>query len=120
MRLIDADALDKEMEKAQVSLESNDDKLWKRNSGYHKGLALARRIVRDFPTIEAEPVRHGQNVTYTHPADMFMCSECGFTCEITELRDEDEGMSAHTAYEYDCKFCPHCGAKMDADERSCK
>lgn len=105
MRLIDADALKIAMEKTlmpgkDVIMETYFDE-------------VVQAVIDEAPTIEAEPVRHGQNVTYTHPADMFVCSKCGFTCEITELRDEDEGMSAHTAYEYDCKFCPDCGAKMD-------
>lgn len=65
--------------------------------------------------VEVEPVRHGKNVTATHPSDMFVCSECGFTCEITELRYGDDGMGEPDAYEYDCNYCPNCGAKMDAE-----
>lgn len=67
--------------------------------------------------VDAEPVRHGSNITYTHQSDMFMCSECGFTCEITELRYGDDGMGEPDAYEYDCKFCPNCGARMDGGEK---
>ena len=76
----------------------------------------ARKLIEDAPTVDAEPVRHGQNVSPTHYSDGFTCSACGFSCEITELRYDDEdgfGMGAADAYEYDCKFCPDCGAKMD-------
>lgn len=39
--------------------------------------------------VDAEPVRHGKNVTATDPHDMFVCSDCGFSCEITELRYDE-------------------------------
>ena len=61
-------------------------------------------------------VVHANNITYTHPSDMFVCGNCSFTCEITKLVYEDEddpGMGVPTAHEYECKFCPDCGAKMD-------
>ena len=70
------------------------------------------------PIIDAEPVRHGKNATYTHHSDMFVCSECGFSCEITELRYGDDGVGEPDAYEYDCKFCPNCGAKIDAEVKA--
>ena len=82
--------------------------------GWNDCLESFRSIIKYTPAVDAEPVRHGQNVTATHPSDMFVCSECGFSCEITEIRYED-GMGEPDAYEYDCKFCPNCGAKMDAE-----
>lgn len=80
----------------------------------------ANEIIK-LPTIDAEPVRHGQNVTPTHHSDMFVCSECGFACEITKLVYEDEDhpeVGPPKAYEYDCKYCPDCGAKMDLEVSS--
>ena len=65
--------------------------------------------------VEYAEVRHGYNATYTHPTDQFICSECGFVCEITELRYDEDGRGDCDAYEYDCKFCPNCGAKMDTN-----
>ena len=76
---------------------------------------MFQKLIDEEPTIDAEPVRHGKNVTATHPSDMFVCSECGFSCEITEIRYED-GMGEPDSYEYDCKHCPDCGAKMRGDE----
>lgn len=58
---------------------------------------------------------HARNVTPTHYSDEFVCGKCGFCCEITELRHDDEdgfGMGEATAHEYECRFCPDCGAKM--------
>ena len=63
-----------------------------------------------------EPMRHGCNVSPAHYSDEFTCSACGFSCEINELRYDDEdgfGMGEANLYEYDCKYCPNCGAKMD-------
>lgn len=80
------------------------------------GYERAARIIEHIPAVDAEPVRHGSNMTHTHPSDMFICTECGFTCEITELRYGDDGMGEPDAYEYDCKFCPNCGAKMDGGD----
>lgn len=105
MRLIDADALKKSLVD------------W---LNWYSGSEAVKGIVRDIvehidnsPTIEAEPMRYGENVTYTHPSDMFLCSCCGFSCEITELRHDEDDTENPDAYEYDCKFCPDCGAKMD-------
>lgn len=83
--------------------------------GYISALSVVEGLIASEDKIDAEPVRHGHNVTPTHHSDMFMCSECGFTCEIIELRYGDDGMSEPDAYEYDCKFCPNCGAKMDEE-----
>ena len=68
---------------------------------------------------DAEPVRHAENVTPTHPSDMFICGDCGFVCEITKLiyKDEDHPeVGPPEAFEYECEYCPHCGSKMDAKE----
>jgi len=107
MRLIDAEALETKQKTIYMEFEN---------------VAVPTKVisVTDLylaPSVDAEPVRHGQNVTYTHPSDMFICSECGFSCEITELR-YDDGMGKPDAYEYECKFCPECGAKIGDDENA--
>lgn len=68
------------------------------------------------PAVDAVPVVHAENVTPTHYSDDFICGNCGFCCEITEIRHDDEddfGLGGASVYEYECKFCPDCGAKMD-------
>jgi hypothetical protein len=105
-RLIDADAL----------LDGLDENCGDLDLQYNSEYAKLVHYIDDAPTIDAKPVRHGQNVSPAHYSDEFTCSACGFSCEITELRYDDEdgfGMGADTGYEYDCKFCPDCGAKMD-------
>ena len=46
-RLIDANALDADLESAQKTLETNWEKQWKMNKGQVKGLAWARAILRE-------------------------------------------------------------------------
>ena len=63
-------------------------------------------------TIDAEPVRHGRNITTEHPVDEFICSECKIhLTNYVRVEIEDD---AH--YEYTMKYCPNCGAKMDLEE----
>ena len=56
---------------------------------------MIRGIERQ-PTIEAEPVRHGE--WFDKGSLSCRCSECG--CKHTK----------------ESAYCPHCGAKMDAKE----
>ena len=64
-------------------------------------------VVSNAPTIEAVPVKRGK---WEMKPDLFgffhdipVCSECGCT---TKMREKT-------------KYCPHCGARMDEDERDC-
>ena len=55
-RYIDADKLEKEIDNAQNSLQTNDDKLWDLNKPYFKGLCWARRLLIDQPTADVVEV----------------------------------------------------------------
>lgn len=71
-------------------------------------------IISNQPTADVQEVRNGKNVTTMNPVDEFECSGCGFVCEIQESIYDDE----HTLdcqREYNPKFCPNCGAKMDKE-----
>lgn len=64
------------------------------------------------PTADVQEVRHGKNVTPFHPADEFICSECGIAFkEMSEYIIEDD-----VYREFYFKFCPNCGAKMEMDK----
>ena len=111
LRLVDANALPNY--KCQVTATIGD----------QKGPAEMRFVfwqdIEKAPTIDAVPVVHAENVTPTHSTDMFVCGNCGFTCEITKLIYEDEDhpeVGIPIAFEYDCKYCPDCGAKMEGVE----
>ena len=51
MRLIDADEFSEEIDRVQESLMTNDDNMWTINKPYFKGLAWARGLINDSPTI---------------------------------------------------------------------
>jgi hypothetical protein len=69
-------------------------------SGFIVSLSILEGKLADFPTVDAEPVRHA---AWTYKDDdvcyWWECSACG----------SDETMN--TAY------CPNCGAKMDQEEK---
>ena len=63
---------------------------------YLAGIETAKEIVRNAPTIEAEPVRHGhwEIVDFADPL-RYGCSKCKvLSWDLSN-------------------FCPNCGAKMD-------
>jgi hypothetical protein len=72
---------------------------------YEWGLGLIESYISDMEELpSAEPVRHGTWEMKPDPLGFFdeipVCSECGCT---TTMREKT-------------KYCPHCGARMDADE----
>lgn len=90
MRLIDADAL-KEIE---LDFDTDDD------------CTLFCDAIDNAPTIEAEPVRHGEWEGNGLPASkLWHCSVCRRLTETAYYCD-------HCYYSY----CPNCGAKMDKEE----
>ena len=98
MRLIDADALRehfKEHEKAARNYRAFE-------SADSWGGAV--HDVEDAPTIDAEPVRHGQwIVAIVNNTPHFKCSEC------------NKYIEAEWTANFDYVFCPNCGAKMDLE-----
>lgn len=64
------------------------------------------------PTIEAEPVRHSENVTPYSGCENILCKECGFEGEVCE-HEYDEYGNYVNAHGFECKYCPSCGAKMN-------
>lgn len=96
-RLIDADALEKEIKRVYCT-GCND---------YH-GLRCracdtddALDMIDDAPTVDAEPVRHGR---WTEPYrnDIWDCYECSCCGE---------------KYDRTWNYCPRCGAKMDLEDK---
>ncbi len=88
MRLIDADATIKKLQEYVTEMECD--------IYYGSNLGIPEDDICDAvgesPTIEAEPVRHGEWFGT-------VCSACGES----------------TSFYYDCDYCPRCGAKMDGD-----
>lgn len=79
--------------------------------GRHSGIAdTIYDEIAKLPTIEAEPVRHGEWTPinlYCNHAREFKCSACG----------ESVYYDYYTRFcEY--VYCPNCGAKMDGGDNS--
>ena len=110
MRLIDADALAENFKllHGYGDYEANmycaeacyglGNWVWENPEDY--GLEAAEKALKDAPTIEAEPVRHGQWVCGDYYDIGDVCSEC----------DWDSGIVNPTL-----RYCPDCGAKMDLE-----
>ena len=90
MRLIDADGLENLLKYAYENFKGiSPEKV-------NKSIGAVLNIIREMPTIESEPVRHGEwKVIRLHNNGYyFVCSECN-----------EEG--------YLENYCPNCGTKMD-------
>lgn len=95
MRLIDADAL-----VVNIALYMTENAYI--NDTALDVLKMVAKWTNEAPTIETEPVRHGEWVPY--PSDSYRkCSVCGIEYSRYEM------ILKH-------KFCPNCGAKMDGKE----
>ena len=108
MRLIDADALIKDIAE---SLRFADE--WEKESHEKKNkhglkcaidtrrslLAMISRI-KEAPTIDAEPVRHGrwEEIGGYEPENQ------GFACSVCDFATTDKS-----------RFCPNCGSKNEGD-----
>ena len=68
----------------------------------------ANEILR-FPSVDAEPVRHGY--WNPHSNGVVTCSEC---CGIAPSYVD----SPYCFVSMRTNYCPHCGARMDADKNA--
>ena len=92
MRLIDADALIKNLQE-MADLE------WNQQVGSSKGIEDAIDVIENFPAVEDRPTGKWELVGF----DGCKCSLCQ-----NLLPHSDE-------YEYETDYCPYCGAKMEAE-----
>ena len=103
MRLIDADALCKHLHELKTG---DKDTVYEY---YDDGIDTAISEAATFPTIEAEPVKHGRWREYNYPGqECVYCSACK-----TEYYPDDLIVIGVNDYPY---YCPNCGAKMYAEE----
>lgn len=112
MRPIDADAFKKYLKEKFKEVKDQ--------FQTEKMRSFAQKITNDFcrdideqPPIDVAPVVHAANITDENPVDQFVCSDCGIILEgyVRKTIDEDDG--AEIYHEYEPRFCPDCGAKLD-------
>ncbi len=103
MRLKDADELLEKTEYLFKDLNSTEDFM---GIGYNHGVGDSIAIIKNAPTIEAEPVKHGRWKWHNEDGWYYSCSVCGHNA----YGNTDNIVSGLWAY------CPNCGAKMDAEE----
>lgn len=65
------------------------------------------------PTADVAPVVHGKNLTEHNPVDEFKCSHCGAIFRDVVLCKIDEDSGDESYYEFEFRFCPRCGMKVE-------
>lgn len=75
-------------------------------NGYRDGLSVAFDLLGKAPSVDAEPVKHGQWEKYTEMRGVLRCSVC------KKVYIYDEWLA-----DGKWKFCPNCGAKMDGERK---
>lgn len=97
MRLIDADELKTEIN-FTVTITGKD------NAAEVKRLMeLYNKAISNAPTINAEPVKHGEWIDHGTTCQRYECSVCGDQHDWLILPNN-------------INFCPNCGAKMKGTE----
>ena len=106
MRLIDADKTIKKAGCLFKDLNSTEDYM---GIGYNHGVGDSIAIIKNAPTIEAEPVKHGRWIKNDDRSG-WHCSCCGkddlYAYPYTENNER----------ELQDFYCPNCGAKMCTEE----
>lgn len=88
-----------------------------RDTTYETALELHEAIMHSAQAAAIlRMLRRGRNVTDMHPVDEFICSECGLILrDLTETRIDEENED-ECYFEFECKYCPRCGARMDGNK----
>lgn len=112
MRLIDADALDAEMYRKSFEVDDGRN-VW--NSGLWIRYKIFEEAIREAPTVDAVPVRHGKWIIQDNPGTGWYrvtCSECG---EDVTSTAPCIGFFPNAKVVWD--YCPYCGARMDEERK---
>lgn len=107
MRLIDADALEKDANEDLLSDTDTAEEVY-----WNDGAKSIIDLIKTAPTID--PVKHGK---CTEESRYFHCSECGYgVMDLYEgnYSKKNEVLVFEKGHEW--KFCPNCGARMDKQE----
>ena len=101
MRLIDADALIKQVKAIHKAVDAsgiNTDF----DTGFHSATSQIMGLIAYIPTVEAVPVVHAE---WKMRGGKLYCTNCGKKALAEKDRDDWYGCERSN-------FCPHCGADM--------
>jgi len=105
MRLIDLDAL------MQFPIRWNHYDIVNGSEKYIFGVEAVLEYAENLPTVDAEPVRHGEWISEIIKAQDWKGRARDYyqphSCSICHKPDPCQGVS---------NYCPNCGAKMDGNE----
>ena len=120
VRLIDANALFNDLKESAKAArewkeEAQDEEIKIRADQAHGTFIECALRVKNAPTIEAEPVRHGRwiAVPAAHDTRIAKCSLCGFW-QKSKGNDKTGGYMIHKVV---YRYCSACGARMDGGEQ---
>ena len=74
--------------------------------------AILADRVKEAPAADVAPVAHGRWMNFTGDFSTAECNQCGELYEVSP--DEKPCEDFFSAFKQFYKFCPNCGAKMDA------
>lgn len=95
-RLIDADAL--------MELYEMGDELKNYEKVLPVPLPVIQQNIKDMPTIDAEPVKHGRWERLPDNEEWAYCSQCHCCWEWEIINN------------CNVRYCPNCGAKMEVEQ----
>lgn len=68
------------------------------------------------PSVTPAPKKcHNENKDYDD-CDQFVCSNCGIELQDWHQVERDEDYGNVSYHEYEFRFCPNCGAKIEGEE----
>ena len=115
-RLIDANALEASMYDAAF-VKDTDMQRW--DSGCWIRYKLFENVLDEQPTVDAVPVKHGKwtsSQAYAEVGECY-CTVCKTVYYADDLLNVGETDECGVGQALLPNYCPHCGARMDKDER---
>ena len=71
-------------------------------------------FIKDLPSVTPAPKKcHNENHDYAE-CDQFVCSNCGIELQDWHRVERDIDTSDITYHQYEFKYCPNCGARIDS------